>query len=379
MRSQKLVLKDLTFIRENAIPICIFGAGKIGCGHGYEIVKMLNLKVDYYFDNDSHKWGYEIVDGIRCEPISSLKKEYAYLLMGGDQFIDEVKGQLAGIGAKVFITYSELCALDIVIENFFKGDTYFCSDVEKKKEKLINADMRDYPHIPNKNKKDIAVYTCITGNYDVFKEAEYISDRCDYYLISEKKPDDLKFYHWINIYDICPEYVMDNVRRNRFCKINGDILFEEYQYSIYLDGNILPANDISNYVYKTGKSGIGIHRHPVRQCLYAEGMQCIRGKKDDELTIRNQMCKYRQEGMPREYGEFECCILVRDNKNILCRLIMRDWWREVYVHSYRDQLSFTYSLWKNGVRADEIGDLGESRWKNNDFICMKKHELPVEI
>ena len=373
MRNQKSVLEDLIYLRESARPICIFGAGKIGCGHGYEIVKMLNLKVDCYFDNDLHKWGCEIVDGIRCEPISGLKKEYAYLLMGGNHFADEVKEQLAEIGAKVFITYFELCALDIVIESFFKGDIYFHSDIEKKKEKVINADMRDYPHIPNKSKKDIAVYTCITGDYDFFKEAENISDRCDYYLISEKKPDDLKFYQWINIYDICPGYVTDNVRQNRFCKINGDILFEEYQYSIYLDGSILPANDISNYVYKVGKSGIGCHKHPVHQCLYAEGMWCIRGRKDDEFIIRNQMCKYRQEGMPREYGEFECGMLVRENKNILCKTIMHDWWREVYVHSYRDQLSFTYSLWKNGIESSKIGNLGADIRENSDVIFVKKH------
>lgn len=43
MRNQKSVLEDLIYIRDSAMAICIFGAGKIGCGHGYEIVKMLNL------------------------------------------------------------------------------------------------------------------------------------------------------------------------------------------------------------------------------------------------------------------------------------------------------------------------------------------------
>lgn len=46
-------------------------------------------------------------------------------------------------------------------------------------------------------------------------------------------------------------------------------------------------------------------------------------------------------------------------------------WMEVYVHSYRDQLSFTYSLWKNGLTADEVGALGEYMRKNNDFIYEK--------
>ena len=90
--------------------------------------------------------------------------------------------------------------------------------------------------------------------------------------------------------------------------------------------------------------------------------------------IRNQMCKYRQEGMPREYGEFECGILVRENKNILCKTIMHDWWREVYVHSYRDQLSFTYSLWKNGVKSSKIGKLGVDIRENSDLIFVKGHK-----
>ncbi len=108
-------------------------------------------------------------------------------------------------------------------------------------------------------------------------------------------------------------------------------------------------------------------RHMDHQCIYKEGFFCVIFGKDDEDRIRWQLSRYKREKMPVNYGQFACGILIRENHNPLCRLVMEDWWREVFAKSYRDQLSFMYCLWKNGLNASDVGCL-EGDWsRNRDF------------
>lgn len=375
MRTQKEILREIQYIKEKDIPACIFGAGKIGVNFGYDFLRILDIKADCYSDNDSAKWGREIIEGIRCKPIEEIEeeREHAYFIMAGNRLAEEIKSQLKEKGISLMITYPEICSLDRIVDHYFNEELYRHTSGEEDRTNTVGMDAHNYPCIRNEHGKDIAIYTCITGDYDDFREAEYIAQNCDYFLISDKKPDNISRYIWIDASEVIPTYVKDNVRRNRFCKINGDILFSNYRYSIYIDGNALPKRDISDYILKLGRSGIACHKHLTQQCLYIEAIRCIKYQRDSEVLIKNQMCKYLQQKMPRGYGGFECSMLVRENHNDLCRKVMRDWWREVYVHSARDQLSFTYSLWKNGLRQDDVGVLGEGFYMNNDFIHTKKH------
>lgn len=375
MRTQEQILSDIQYINEKKIPACIFGAGKIGVNFGYDFLQILNIRVDFYCDNDISKWGCEIIDGIRCEAMEEVEKSgrHAYFIMTSNRLANEIKTQLEEKGIDLIITYSEICSLDEIVGYYFKASLYELTSNEEKRREMVDADEGDYPCISNDNGKNIAVYTCITGDYDDFQETECIADHCDYFLISEKKPDNIKYYKWINVNDVIPDYVDDNARRNRFCKINGDILFSNYKYSIYIDGNVIPRRDISDYILKLGKSGIACHKHLTQRCLYIEAIRCIKYQRDSELLIKKQMNKYLKENMPKSYGGFECTMLVRENNNVLCRKVMHDWWREVFVYSSRDQLSFTYSLWKNGLCQDDVGVLGEGFYMNKDFTHTKLH------
>lgn len=84
MREQIEILRELDRIRDNGFAVCIFGCGNLGKGVGYDILKYLNINIDYYTDNDPQTWG-EIRDGIRCiEPSELLcEKDIAYFVMVG--------------------------------------------------------------------------------------------------------------------------------------------------------------------------------------------------------------------------------------------------------------------------------------------------------
>lgn len=93
-------------------------------------------------------------------------------------------------------------------------------------------------------KKQIAAYTCIVGNYDKLKEPISVSEDCDYYVISDEKPPVDSIFQYINIDDCIPHYIEDDVKKNRYCKINVHKLFPQYRYSIYFDGNVRLKNNI---------------------------------------------------------------------------------------------------------------------------------------
>lgn len=376
MRKQDEILADIDYLKSNDMEVCIFGAGKIGTGFGYEILSLFNIKASFYCDNNSKKWTTVIRDGLICISPDDLKtkKNCACIVLVGASYYESVAKQVNSLGIGPVITYPELCTLDQVINYFYSKDfTIQHQFVKSRLDKIKEYDSKPCKQVRNIRNKKIAVYTCITGDYDEILEPEVISNECDYYLISECKPNFLKIFNWVNIFDVVPDYVEDNVRRNRYCKINVSKIFGEYKYSIYIDGNIKILKDINYYINLIGKSGIAIHRHPQHQCLYIEGMRCTVAGIDNENVIREQTKRYMQEGMPREFGQFECRVLVRENNLPCCIKIMKDWWNEVFTYSFRDQISFMYCVWKNGMSADDIGSLGNDSLKNEDFRVVRFH------
>lgn len=370
VRQQSEVMIDVESIKSSCLKVCIFGCGAMGKGIGYDILKFLELEVVCYCDNDITKWGKEIKDGIKCcSPDTLSKMEHiACVIMASLYNQEKIREQLEKYHISVILTYHELVALDIVINRFLEvcaEKRCILDDAYDEKHKLY------IPPFKNEQNKQYAVYTCITGGYDQVVEPQYYTDECDYYLISDNRPENLEIFKWIDANEIVPDYVKDNVRRNRFCKIHAPHIFSQYRYSVYVDGNIQIMGDVRKYIKNIGKSGIAVHKLPSWDDLYAHVLNNIR--RDKVPLIFAQMNKYHKEGMPRHYGMFECTMLVRDNIDPVCKKIMDDWWQEVFHYSYRDQFSFTYCLWKNGVEAKDVGILGNNYRENSDFRRAGNH------
>lgn len=358
MRVQSEIVKDIEYIKSNDFKVCIFGCGNIGTKAGYNILKFLGLRIDYYCDNDKNKWGKPIQERIECISPNQLQKKtnIACFVMVGCVFCDKIVNQLRKYKIQIIITYQEIVLLDSVIDRFI---------VKTLEQQMINID--------NLYNKKCAVYTCITGDYDVVEEPEISSTECDYYLISDRKPNHLSVFKWINIDDIVPDIMMDNRRKNRFCKINAPVIFSQYEYSIYVDGNIKIIGDVIKCLDKIGKSGMAAYRFPFGDCLYAHALTIVVAKVERNNLIFQQIADYFKAGMPKHYGMFECGVLVRDNKNSLCKNVMKDWWSEVLRRVNRDQISFTYCLWRNGIRYEDVGILGENIRANNCFEMINNH------
>lgn len=157
------------------------------------------------------------------------------------------------------------------------------------------------------------------------------------------------------------------------------ILAHQYvttEYSIWLDGNlsllIPPEELVKRYL---GEHDIAVFKHPTRDCIYDEALECAKRMLDDPETIIEQVKMYEEDGFPKHYGQAEnMMVLRRHTKKV--EMLNNYWWSEYCRHSVRDQISFMYAVDKVGIRVNMIDVQFEERDKRffrGDIIEIVPH------
>jgi GT2 family glycosyltransferase len=206
-----------------------------------------------------------------------------------------------------------------------------------------------------KEKKNrVVVYTAISGGYDTLKIPEFINPDYDYVCFSDRvikatmpweiRPID--YYH------------KDSTRIARYYKTHAHSYFKDYDLAIWIDANILIRGDLQFMIDRFVASGLPIasNPHPARRCVYSEAEICRILEKDDPDEIEVQMQRYRDDGFGTNQGMAETNVLIFHPNDVLVQNIFNDWWKEIDNGSRRDQLSFTYSLFKNNTSFAHLAD-----------------------
>ena len=219
--------------------------------------------------------------------------------------------------------------------------------------------------IHSNNEYKIAIYTCITGNYDEVEEPILLEEGCDYFLFTNNSKIKSKNWKIMNIPEKINE-IQDNAKINRYIKMHPKELFKEYDYAIYIDGNIKIISVISSFINKINqKTGLAIHRHCANNCIFDEIKTCRAYGKGNYKKMKKQAKRYRKSGFPPNYGMLECNVLVSDLNNNKSEKIFNEWWNEyLESESMRDQIALPYVLWKNKIKIKDIGNLGNNINKN---------------
>lgn len=247
---------------------------------------------------------------------------------------------------------------------------------KKNKVKVNNYEVQNVREtyiVNNKIQKKIAVYTCITGEYDSVEEPLIGEKACEYFLFTNN--NNLKSNFW-NIKEI-PEDIKkleNNAKINRYIKMHPYELFPDYDYSIYIDGNVQIVSIISNLIEKiNNKTGLAIHRHCERKCIYDEIKACRAYNKGKYSMLKKQGKRYKKEKFPEKYGMLECNMLISDLKNEMSEKIFNEWWNEyINSESMRDQIAIPYVLWKMNLKIEDVGNLG-SNINKNFLLKIKTH------
>lgn len=213
---------------------------------------------------------------------------------------------------------------------------------------------------------EIAVYTANVGRYDKLRPP-----RC-----SHKKQE-----RFVCFADVLPEvggpwevrlvkrHHRENVLEGKRFKCQPHVHLRSYGYTIWQDANIVLKASPRFFLQYLRGADVALFRHPDRRCAYREADVCRAYGLDKARRIQAQMGRYEAEGFPRNYGLFDCSFIVRRHTpevNAMGEL----WFQEIRGGSRRDQLSFTYVLWKMGLKAAVIPGV---RGKRNPYVVHHRH------
>ncbi|CAG9903000.1 glycosyltransferase domain-containing protein [Bacteroides ovatus] len=222
-----------------------------------------------------------------------------------------------------------------------------------------------------KNRK--VVYTALTGGYDGLLQPSCIDPSYDYICFSNDF-DQKNIGIW-KIEKI-PFETMDIQRLSRFPKLQPNRFLKEYDFSIYIDANIDIA---TNYVYERAEQlyekGIKLAgiKHQLRKCLYRESLEVIlRGVEKNRKKVILQMKEYIKIGFPFNFGMYEANVIYRMHNDTQVIEQCNIWWHWQQNYSRRDQLSYSFSLWKAKVPFSYL--LLENEWtKNSKDLVFHRH------
>ena len=217
----------------------------------------------------------------------------------------------------------------------------------------------------------IVVYSAIYGSYDEILEPLSVDENCDYYLFTDqsipegsvwKKADD----------SLLPSFCNTPTLKNRYIKMFPNKFFSN-RFTIYIDGNLQIVANPSWLIQKDFvdcKTGIAMHLHPRGYCIYKEAKNAYFKGKISKKNMKYCLKFYKHNGMPKNYGMFECNVIARDSYNKNCISLMNSWWDAFYNGIKRDQLYFTFILYKNGYVFDDVFCYGKS--VNDNYLFIRK-------
>jgi hypothetical protein len=223
---------------------------------------------------------------------------------------------------------------------------------------------------------NVVIYTVITGGYDAIRQPLILDDRFTYICFSNEFSEEK-----IGVWEIrkIPLVVYDNQRLSRFPKIKPHVLLDAFDFSVYMDANLVIAK-AGFYKYievliEQEQVLAGI-KNGWRDCLYDEGFRCILSELDTPSKIISEMRFIKGEGFPKNYGMYEANIIFRNHHNEKVIKQCNIWWDMVQKYARRDQLSFSYSIWKCQLPWCYIFPDGSNTHNNSNIIF---YEHPYRV
>ena len=206
------------------------------------------------------------------------------------------------------------------------------------------------------------VFTTIFGNYDQLNDPLVVSKDIKYVCFTNNP--DIRSDIW-DVRTIDPYIVGDSHRSSRFVKICGHRFLQGFNYSLYIDGNMVLKVVPDVLAILDGKA-IAAEIHPSRDCIYDEAQACAHLGNDSLQAINKQMAEYQFLGFPAHAGLYECGLLARDWNNQEMLKLCDLWWSHVLHYSKRDQLSFPFVFRNFPVH-------GFSHALRNQIVDLKGH------
>ena len=320
--------------------------------------QMVNMKL---FDEDYYTKTYPSVKKYMMLPIDHYLKIGWHLGYNPSAIFNTVEYKKRSPGAKSnplyhFLRYGRYCCCCLSSQNPYPANTQTLNEYQKH----------------SRTNPSKVVYTCLTGDYDNLITHRYLDPDWDYicFTNNDKLLKEKKFLFW----KIRPlvRNDLDNVRLNRYHKINPHIILPEYEESIYIDANV---NILTPYLFELIKflnKDLLVPKLNFQDCIY-QHLDFIKQKRWDEASILENWKKLLiKQKFPPHYGMTENNVIYRKHNKAPIKDIMAEWWNCVEHYSKRDQLSFSYVLWQHNINISDI--CFPNAREDIDNFCIIPHE-----
>ncbi len=249
-------------------------------------------------------------------------------------------------------------------------------------EHLMSAEEKARYHEKNYfSDKQIAVYTCLFGDYDEILEPPFVPDNIDYYIVTDRKLKEGSFWKRVDL-SVIPEGIKDPVSKNRWCKMHPDRLFPDYQYSIYIDASIKIFSDLTPLTATVDDYPVAMFMHKNRDCVYEEIDVCSAFGKDSARNLEAYRKILEERGVPKNGGLLEAPLIVRKHHDERCKSLMHEWWEEFGKPCKRDQIVLIGVLARMGIDLRQIGTLkycgAGDAVSNCDLFCRVSHKKNLD-
>lgn len=188
------------------------------------------------------------------------------------------------------------------------------------------------------------IYTAIFGKTDTLKEPISVSPGWQYICYTDDP--ELKSDVW----EIVVVETQNPRKTSRYYKTHPP----EADLTIWIDATFeIKKHNLDKFALSKTE-GIWLNSHPQRQCVYEEASIITEKNLDNIDTVTKQIERYRQEGLPEQFGLWRCGIIVRNGNDPLIKKLNELWWEEIEGGSWRDQISFAYACWKLNIAPNNI-------------------------
>lgn len=194
--------------------------------------------------------------------------------------------------------------------------------------------------------KRVLIYTAVFEGYDRVLPPVWQRPGLTYHLLT----DDPKFQ--VNGWETVPVSGGANPKiANRQEKFMYKVGSAEYDYIVYIDGNIGIWRNLDPLIEEFEKSGaaLAVFRHPDRAGVTEELLACVAsGKISEEDFVREQREFERQLSSPEGARLWAAGCLIKDNSSPEMECIMRIWSDLFSLNALRDQFWLGEAVLRSG-------------------------------
>lgn len=229
----------------------------------------------------------------------------------------------------------------------------------------ISSQITAYGKFPKHGTRKIVYYTAIFSDHDTLMLPDRINEDVDYVCFTDRSRNTYGIWQL----RISPYHHPDPTRVARYIKTHPHELFPNYDFAIWVDGNVNLRSNIKDFIniLQVEETSIGLIPHPIRDCVYQEFDACRQHRKDKREVIDTQEKHYRDNGIKEHSDLYETNFMVIDLADEKLSSIFRIWWQQIEKFSRRDQLGLVWAMNQVDITVSHMLPKGVSVREDEEF------------